>query len=90
MSYKMSNDGYDKVKCKMKVDDICGNYFTAYSNINLKAGTSGSPAFYNGEVAGILCLGNNSGHDTPYNNDYPLNFCVLLSAKAILHIMEEL
>lgn len=90
VSYRMSNNGYDKVKCKMEVNDICGNYFTAYSNINLKAGTSGSPVFYNGKVAGILCLGNNSGHDTPYNKDYPLNFCVLLSAKAILRIIKQL
>lgn len=90
VSYRMSNNGYDKVECQMEVGGICGNYFTAYSSLNLKAGTSGSPVLYNGKVAGILCLGNNSGHDTAYNKDYPLNFCVLLSSKAILHFMEEL
>ncbi len=90
VSYRMSNNGYDKVECEMEVGDIWSNYLTAYSSLNLKAGASGSPVFYNGNVAGILCRGNNSDNDTPCITDYPLNFCVLLSSKAILHIVEGL
>lgn len=64
-------------------------YFGIETSKSLKEGCSGSPVFLNGKVIGILTGGNNKGDGTKCNEKLPLNFCYVLTAKAIKKLMEN-
>jgi hypothetical protein len=67
--------------------DLEGNYFYGESKINLKGGSSGSPAILGNKVVGILTAGNNNGLNEPCNPKLPVNFCAFLSSTAILKLL---
>ena len=86
-SWRMLGEEY--VECNAEVNGLKdGNYYAANTDEQLKPGSSGSPVFLNGEVAGILCAGNYKNGNIPCNSELPLNLCVFLSSKVILELLE--
>lgn len=82
ISFKDLGEKY--VECDVEVNDLReGNYFGGLTDINLKAGCSGSPVLIGNKVVGMMTKGNNNDFDMPMNPDLPLNFCIFLSSKAI-------
>lgn len=93
ISFQETNQGTESIFCTADVlgeDMREGNYFGIETSKSLKAGCSGSPVFHNGKVAGIITKGNNNGDNTPCTEVLPLNFCFVLSSKAIMRLIESL
>ncbi|MBR5831305.1 MAG: trypsin-like peptidase domain-containing protein [Bacteroidales bacterium] len=84
-----SNQFYSyPIYCTAKILGIHeGNYFGIETSKSLKKGSSGSPIFSNGKVVGIITKGNNNGDDTLISEKVPLNFCYILSVKAITSLI---
>ena len=82
---------YDIIDCIAESSgDVEGNYYAALTDVSLKPGSSGSPAFLDGKIVGILHGGNNKGNNEPYNKALPLNMCYYLSSNAIIKVLESL
>ena len=82
---------YTPVDCHVEViKPFMRNYFSILTSPNIYAGSSGSPVLNANMVMGIIVAGNNKGNDTPKSTDYPINYCLVLSSKAILKIFETL
>ena len=93
ISFLETNQGTESIFCTADVlgeDMREGNYFGIETSKSLKAGCSGSPVFHNGKVAGIITKGNNNGDNTPCTEELPLNFCFVLSSKAVMSLIESL
>lgn len=93
ISFLETSQGTESILCTANVlgeDMREGNYYGIETSKALKAGCSGSPVFLNGKVAGIITKGNNNGDNTPCTEELPLNFCFVLSSKAIMRLIESL
>lgn len=93
ISFLETNQGTESIFCTADVlgeDMREGNYFGVETSKSLKAGCSGSPVFHNGKVAGIITKGNNNGDNTPCTEELSLNFCFVLSSKAVMSLIESL
>jgi len=90
ISFKMSASGYDRIECDVTVGNCReGHYYGATTNVNLKAGSSGSPVIIGNEIVGILCRGNNNDLDEQIDFEFPINFCVFLSSKSLLELINR-
>ena len=82
---------YDIIDCIAESSgDVEGNYYAALTDVSLKPGNSGSPAFLDGKIVGILHGGNNKGNNEPCNKALPLNMCYYLSSNAIIKVLKSL
>ena len=87
-SHSFRRLGEEFVECDVEVNDYKeGNYFGGLSSTNLKGGCSGSPVLIGNKVVGMIVKGNNNDLDIPVSPNYPLNFCVFLSSKAISKVL---
>ena len=90
VSYEVFEEGNRYIECEAVVNEIREvNYFCADTTASLKKGSSGSPVFYNGKVAGMMHAGNNDGGKVK-NPLLSLNFCMFLSASAIKEFISQI
>ena len=64
------------VECKGTVLDIKGNFIACEMSYPLRKGSSGSPIFYKGKLAGILSAGDESRE-----------ICIFQNAQSIMQLL---